>query len=146
MRWRVSTATGPFSLMTRETVAMDTPALRATSLMEALKPRFPQTSAARQKMSYRLLGVLPRPGVIVFNGVPEQGERRVVKELSRSLGAPSGRPSLPTPLSQPSTRPPGREGARSCVAFLPLLPLAALLQDAEARPGLEPAHQARRRR
>jgi hypothetical protein len=39
-------------------------------LMEALKVRSPQSSAAQKKRSYRLLGIRPRPGVIVYSGVP----------------------------------------------------------------------------
>jgi hypothetical protein len=38
--------------------------------MEALNPGPSQSSAARKKRSYRLLGVGPRPGVIVYSGVP----------------------------------------------------------------------------
>ena len=53
MRRRVSAATGPVLLSTRETVAIDTPALRATSLIEAL------TAVRRRRQSGRLCTAAP---------------------------------------------------------------------------------------
>src|SRR5436305_10360314 len=74
MRRRVSAATGPGPLSTRDTLAIDTPALRATSLIEAL-------IAVRERQAERKLCTKAAPG--------RMSTARCKRLQSRTVTAPS---------------------------------------------------------